>query len=63
MAVNNEEISFARKYRPVSLDGYIGNAGVKDTVKRYLKNGRPQSVLLTGSSGRGKTTMARLLAK
>ena len=57
------EISFARKYRPTSLNGYIGNGQVKETVQRYLKAGRPQSILLTGNSGCGKTTMARLLVK
>lgn len=59
----NEDISFARKYRPTSLNGYIGNKQVKETVQRYLKKGRPQSILLTGNSGCGKTTMARLLVK
>lgn len=64
MAYENEEnISFARKYRPTSISGYIGNETVKETVRRYLKNGRPQSILLTGASGCGKTTMARLLVK
>lgn len=58
-----ERISFARQYRPNSLNGYIGNQGVKDTVKRYLKNGRPQSYLLRGASGCGKTTLARIIAK
>lgn len=58
-----DDISFARKYRPKSLEGYIGNSQVKETVQRYLKNGRPQSILLTGNSGCGKTTMARLLVK
>lgn len=58
-----EGISFARKYRPTSLNGYIGNQQVKETVQRYLKAGRPQSILLTGNSGCGKTTMARLLVK
>lgn len=58
-----DSISFARKYRPVSLAGYIGNQLVKETVQRYLKAGRPQSILLTGNSGCGKTTMARLLVK
>lgn len=58
-----EGISFARKYRPTSLNGYISNQQVKETVQRYLKAGRPQSILLTGNSGCGKTTMARLLVK
>ena len=58
-----ENISFARKYRPTSLKGYIGNEDVKDTLRRYLKNGRPQSILLTGDSGCGKTTLARIIIK
>lgn len=58
-----ERISFARLYRPSSLNGYIGNKDVKETVKRYLKNGRPQSYLLKGASGCGKTTLARIIAK
>lgn len=58
-----EEISFARKYRPKSLRGYIGNKEVKETVQRYLKNGRPQTILLTGNSGCGKTTLARIILR
>lgn len=58
-----ESVSFARKYRPTTLGGYIGNKKVKETVKRYLKNGRPQSILLSGSSGCGKTTLSRILAR
>lgn len=58
-----EEISFARKYRPKSLKGYIGNQEVKETVQRYLKNGRPQTILLTGNSGCGKTTLARIILR
>lgn len=58
-----ERISFARQYRPNTLEGYIGNSDVKETVKRYLKTGRPQSYLLKGASGCGKTTLARIIAK
>lgn len=58
-----EDISFARRYRPNSLRGYIGNDEVKETVERYLKKGRPQSILLTGNSGCGKTTLARIIMK
>lgn len=58
-----ENISFARKYRPNTLEKYIGNSEIKETVKRYLKTGRPQSILLTGNSGCGKTSLARLIAK
>lgn len=59
----DEQISFARKYRPNSIRNYIGNKEIKETVKRYLAKGRPQSILLEGSSGCGKTTLARILAK
>lgn len=62
MATDNS-VSFARKYRPVSLNGYIGNKEIKETVQRYLKTSRPQTILLMGSSGCGKTTLARIIAK
>lgn len=58
-----ENIAYARKYRPTSLNRYAGNKNVKETITRYLKNGRPQSFMLMGNSGCGKTTLARLIAK
>ena len=64
MVDNSLNTSFARKYRPTSLNGYIGNKNVKDTVQRYLKNEKkPQTILLTGNSGCGKTTLARIITK
>ena len=58
-----DKISFARRYRPTSLDDYIGNERLKETVQNYLKSNKPQSILLTGNTGCGKTTMARLIVK
>lgn len=60
----SEEISFARYYRPNSLDSYIGNTKVKETIKRVLHKDKkkPQSILLTGNTGCGKTTLARIIS-
>lgn len=58
-----EGLSFARKYRANSLDTYVGNKEVKDTVRSYLRNGRPQAILVQGNSGCGKTTISRLIEK
>lgn len=60
----SEEISFARYYRPSSLDSYIGNTKVKETIKRVLHKDKkkPQSILLTGNTGCGKTTLARIIS-
>lgn len=58
------DLSFARKYRPSSVKGYVGNDKVKQTAFAALRKAvRPQVVMLEGASGCGKTTFARILAK
>lgn len=64
MADDIESLPFHRKYRPNTLKGYIGNQKIKETaMKALMSDKKPQVILLWGSSGCGKTTFARLLAK
>lgn len=58
-------LSFPRKYRPLGLAGYIGNEKAKASIMRALsgKSKRPQTMLLSGASGCGKTTFARIIAR
>ena len=64
MADDIESLPFHRKYRPNTLAGYIGNQKIKETaIKALSSDKKPQVILLWGSSGCGKTTFARLLAK
>lgn len=58
------EIAFARKYRPKTINEYIGER-VKRTIFNRFKQGMtyPQVILFHGLSGGGKTSAARLLTK
>ena len=66
----DRKLDLTRAYRPSTLEGYIGNQDIKDTVRNALNPqkmhsnaSKPQSYLLTGPTGTGKTTLGRIIAK
>ena len=52
---------WAEKYRPTKLEDYVGNETLKAKVKQYIDTNDIPHLLLYGSAGTGKTTLAKLI--
>jgi replication factor C small subunit len=59
---NSEHTLWVERYRPDTLQGYVGNQSIVDKVKLYLENGDVPHLLLYGNAGTGKTTLAKIIA-
>lgn len=61
--MSNDSLKWNKKHRPKRYDEYIGNTHVVDILKRMLATNKvPQTLLFSGESGLGKTSIAFLLA-
>ena len=58
-----EHYLWAEKYRPRTLDKFIGNDTVKKAVQNYIDIGDIPHLLFFGTAGGGKTSLAKLLVK
>ena len=59
----NKHTLFVEKYRPDTLEGYIGNEHFIADLQKWIEEGNLPNLLLHGSPGTGKTTAAKLIVK
>lgn len=59
---DNGHTIWVEKYRPTTLEGYIGNDQLKSKVGRFIATGDVPHLLLSGPAGTGKTTAAKIIA-
>jgi len=58
---NKSHTIWAEKYRPTTLDTYIGNERLKSNIERYIKSNDLQHLIFYGKTGTGKTTAAKII--
>ena len=59
----SEDFLWVEKYRPTKIDECILPDSLKDTFQEFLSNGDMPNLLLSGTAGTGKTTVAKALCE
>ena len=58
-----ENTLLVEKYRPTTLEHYVGNENIKEIIQKYLNQNDIQNFIFYGGAGTGKTTLAKLIVK
>ena len=58
-----ENSLLVEKYRPTTLENYVGNENVKQVIQKYLNQNDIQNFIFYGPAGTGKTTLAKIIIK
>jgi len=58
-----ENTLYVERFRPTTLETYVGNQAVKETLQRYLDQGDIQNFIFYSTPGTGKTTLAKIIVK
>ena len=58
---SNKNTLWVEKYRPDTLEGYIGNDVIVGKMKTYIEGGDIPHLLFYGRAGTGKTTLAKII--
>src|SRR6056300_1746264 len=56
-----EHTLWVEKYRSQTLNDYVGNENIKNTISKYLEQNDIQNFIFYGTAGTSKTTLAKLI--
>ena len=61
--MNKENTLLVEKFRPSTLETFVGSDSIKSTIQKQINQNDIQNMLFYGQSGTGKTTLAKIIVE